>query len=245
MNLDELINNAMNDVLAKDLLNTAVENDNAKRLIQYSQDDEYRQYFNTQKLLEIAANKDSLKVIAAIIENQGTIESPNEYGLNKAMNAAASKGNTEAVKLIGTKLSAENFTLSLFYAATEGHAETAETLIDMGANLDVVVNNPLEAACSNGKLEMVHTLIKRGASVDFNADDALKKAVLNGHENIARSLIMEHRATIIDKEFFENWNPQVFEWEKKRELNDKLQTNLNTSKPTVKKSKMKDRGMKI
>ncbi len=111
MNLDELINNAMNDVLAKDLLNTAVENDNAKRLIQYSQDDEYRQYFNTQKLLEIAANKDSLKVIAAIIENQGTIESPNEYGLNKAMNAAASKGNTEAVKLIGTKLSAENFTL--------------------------------------------------------------------------------------------------------------------------------------
>lgn len=245
MDLNDLINNAFNKVLSQDLIETAVENDNAQRLIQYSLDDDYKQHFNTQKLLETAAAKGRLKVISAIIESQGAIESPNEYGLSKAMNAAATSGNTEAVKLIGTKLSANNFTTSLFYAATEGHTETAEALIDMGANVNTAINNPLEAACSNGKLEIIQSLIKKGADVNLNSDDALKKAVLNQNENIARSLIMEHGAIIVDKEFFENWNPQVFVWERNKNLNDKLQKNLNTPKPTATKSKMKGYGMKI
>ena len=240
MDLDRLINNAFNKVLSQDLIETAVENDNAQRLIQYSLDDDYKQHFNTQKLLETAAAKGKLKVIAAIIESQGAIQSPDEYGLNKAMSTAAANGNTDAVKLIGTKLEKEHFTRSLFYAASEGQNETAQTLIDMGAELNEV-NNALEVACSCGHYETVQMLIQNGSDVNFNADMALKKAVLHGHNNIARSLVMEHRAEIIDRQFFEQWNPQVFSWEKSRELNDRLQQ----KHPSKQSKKTKGYSMKI
>lgn len=223
MDIDRILNNAISKVLTQGLIDTAVENDNAQTLVQYSLDYNYKQHFNTQKLLETAAANGKLQIISAIIESQGAIESPDEYGLNKAMSTAAASGNTDAVKLIGKKLQPKNFTRSLFYAASEGHTETAEALIDMGAEINTVMNNPLEIACSSGHYETAQMLIQKGSDVNFGGDTALRKAILNGHDNIARSLVMEHGAKIVDREFFEQWRPSVIQWETDRKLNDKLQ----------------------
>ena len=226
MNLKEMMNDAIDNVLAKDMIRQAIENDSANDYIKYTTG-EYAKHIvkevSIQTDFESAARQGKLNIIKAIMDYPEKEYIPGTYGTAKAMHGAAANGHTEAVKLISAKLEKQHFTGSLFYAASEGHTETAQTLIDMGAELNTVVNNPLEVACSCGRYDTAKMLIQNGSDVNFNDDAALKKAILSGRNNIAQSLIMEHGAKIIDREFFQQWSPDVFQWEKKRELNERLQ----------------------
>ena len=120
----------------------------------------------------------------------------------RALLEAARKGNIEAVKqhlAAGTDVNAksERGATPLHRAATFGHKEIAELLIDKGADVNAVGGllgwTPLHSAANGGHKEVAELLITKGADVNANIRGwtPLHEAVDEGHTETA-DLLRKH-----------------------------------------------------
>ena len=118
---------------------------------------------------------------------------------NRALLRAAMEGDIEAVKQhldAGANVNAmRGGGTPLHLAASWGHKEVAELLIDNGADVnakDIDGWTPLRKAAWHGRKEIVELLIANGADVnpqDVNGWTPLHQAARNGHKEIAELLI--------------------------------------------------------
>jgi ankyrin repeat protein len=87
----------------------------------------------------------------------------------------------------------------LFYAASYGHAELAQALVEHGADIEIAGKEgltPLMIAAGNGRLGVVQYLIDAGASIDHqdvNDDDALVHAAEANHLDVVNELILTNK----------------------------------------------------
>jgi hypothetical protein len=126
--------------------------------------------------------------------------------LEGLMHTAAEHNNIEALKIVlKAGVSPDclfNNDTPLEVAVTYGAVETAEFLLDAGADIHYIFNGSgksasyLTMAAMEGNLPMVKMLLKRGADlhVEYSLDgdstryNALKWAVLEGHHEVAKYL---------------------------------------------------------
>jgi serine/threonine protein kinase/ankyrin repeat protein len=136
---------------------------------------------NGNSVLSYAA-REGHKDVVKILQSAGAVESSKE----EALIIAASIGNTSEVR----KLSAVNMNINveakdifyevkrgqtpLMYAALNGHLETAQELIKMGADINKISKDK-ETALSNAvfsrNAEMVQMLISEGADINYVTED--------------------------------------------------------------------------
>ncbi len=90
----------------------------------------------------------------------------------------------------------------LILAATAGHADVVEILLDHGAEIEAqserTKDTPLSLACSGGRYEVVELLLARGANKEHrNVSDytPLSLAASGGYVNIIK-LLLSHGAEI-------------------------------------------------
>ena len=82
-------------------------------------------------------------------------------------------------------------------AASHGHLEIVNRLIDLGANIHASNELALRLAVSNGKLYVVKYLIESGADIHWKNDIILRSAIRIGYIDIVKILI-EYGANIND-----------------------------------------------
>ncbi|MCD0496768.1 ankyrin repeat domain-containing protein [Achromobacter sp. MY14] len=159
------------------------------------------------------------------------------------LGVAALLGHTETVKvLVENGANPDN---GLTQAAESGHIQTTSYLLEKGAKN---IQDALTKAIEKENVEMFNHLISKGADFEYNHCEPLRWAAMSNARQITHTILLDHRAdptpTAVDW-LKENGHTYPLEVLAKRNLNDKLQTNLNTPKPKATKSKIKGFGMKI
>ncbi len=150
------------------------------------------------KMMFTAATHGRTQVIQMLL-NAGVPADIQDDSYEYPLQEAALHGRTSVVRLLlangalGNKyyVSSE----ALVGAARNGHTETAQVLLDAGADIDAKAwkyrNNPLAAAAVNGEATMVRFLLEKGADLSptkFGLH-GLYTAANKGHEAVVRVLV--------------------------------------------------------
>lgn len=159
------------------------------------------------------------------------------------LGVAALLGHTETAKvLVENGANPDN---GLAQAAENGNIKTVDFLLEKGAK---GIQHALTKAIEKDNVEMFNHLISKGADFNYNHCEPLRWAAMENSRQVVHSILIDHRAdpspTAIDW-IKENGHTYPLEVLAKRNLNDKLQANINTLKPTIKKAKIKGYGMKL
>lgn len=114
----------------------------------------------------------------------------NGEGASWALNVAVESGYTDMVEIL-LKVDGMDAKLGelLCDAARRGHAETAELLIDRGADIQHRSGAPLAIAVAEGREAVFGVLLKKGADIHANNDSALRCAAQFGRTDMLKTLI--------------------------------------------------------
>jgi ankyrin repeat protein len=197
----------------------------------------------------ILATNSTVEILAWCFEQDLKISNP-----AFVVSDCAEDGNAECLDYLAKK----GFDLNekqddgdypIYTAAIAGRADNIQVLINHG--VDANDQKALIGAINNGHLEATKILIENGADPTANNDNALYKAISWGHNEIINYLIADRKMPVSaeTREWIANENPnhvgityakQLLE---KRDLHEKLQTNLN--RPPQTKTKSKGYSLKI
>lgn len=123
-----------------------------------------------------------------------------------------------------------------------------QKLLDIGLDVHYLDDAAVKNSVIGNMPEITDLLLENGANFHASGDYAFRQAAIKGYDKVLEVAIIKHDLTPTQESLV--WMKEkdclktVEQLMAKRELNKKLQANL-TPKPTVKKSKMKDLGMKI
>lgn len=157
------------------------------------------------------------------------------------ISVAASLGHTETVKVLVANGVSPDYGLNS--AVEKGHINTTTYLLEQGAK---GIQYALTKAIEKDNVEMFNHLISKGANIEHNDCEPLIWAAMSNARQVTHAILLDHRA---------DPSPRAVEWMKenghtyplevlaKRNLESKLQHKHPPKQ--VKKSKMKDLGMKI
>jgi ankyrin repeat protein len=152
-----------------------------------------------------AAREGNIDKVRAALE-EGMEVDATDPAERTALMFAAFDGHTDLVKFLLKKMLLKPGAnvdqrdglgrTALIYAATGPNAETVKTLLDAGANVNVVETSegftPLMFAAAEGHLEVVKLLLSSGAKPDIrdkDNDTAANFAAMNGHQEIVQLLM--------------------------------------------------------
>ena len=123
------------------------------------------------------------------------------------------------------------------------------TLLEKGADVHYFDDSAVKNAVISNEPEIVDLLLEHGTNFHASGDYAFRQAAIKGYSKVLEVAIIKHNLTPTQESL--DWMKEkdclktVEQLIIKRNLHNKLQTNLNAPNPTVKKSKMKNLGMKL
>ncbi len=157
--------------------------------------------------LALAAKNGNAAIVAQLIEAGADPNDP-VHAINAGETPLMLTSRTGQVGAVETLIAAGasvnvqeqwNGQSALMWAAAEGHAEVAHTLLAHDADIRARSNSgatPLLFAARKGSVDVVQALLVAGAEVNDTRPDGagpLLVAVINGHENLV-DLLLEHGA---------------------------------------------------
>ena len=110
--------------------------------------------------------------------------------------AAVKSGDTNAVRsrlTVGGNLDINGYMYTaLYWAATQGHTEIVQLLLETGANTQAARNTALGISAGNGDREIVKLLLDNGANTEAarnTGETALYTSACNGHFEVVKLLL--------------------------------------------------------
>ena len=126
---------------------------------------------------------------------------------NKELIWAASHGHIEVVELLLDRGANihVNNDDALIWAARNGHIEVVKLLLDSGADIQAKYDKALIYASNNDNIEVVKLLLDRGVGINAVKNYALKWAANKGHIEIVKFLLDSGADIHADNEYALKW----------------------------------------
>lgn len=124
-----------------------------------------------------------------------------------------------------------------------------KTLIEKGVDVHYFDDAAVKNAVISNEPQIVDLLLEHRANFHASGDYAFRQAAIKGYDKVLEVAIIKHDLTPTQESL--DWMREkdclktVEQLIAKRDLNKRLQTNLNTPKTTATKSKKKGYGMKL
>ncbi|MCI5056487.1 MAG: ankyrin repeat domain-containing protein [Flavobacteriales bacterium] len=148
--------------------------------------------------LEIAVDKNNLKLLKMLLKSGADTELKSSYG-GSPLSSAASLGRFEMVKVLlehgaNPNISNEWYSTPLNNAAAKGEIEIMEVLLSHGASVNPFPygSSPLHSAVYNNQFEAAEYLLNSGANINAKSswgETPLLTALKKGHDDLTLALI--------------------------------------------------------